>query len=67
MYTAIKEKFSNIKIAQKDIAEKVGITEATMSRIINNKQATTKSTAYFIVKCIDNEAEIDDYFRRKGE
>ena len=67
MYTAIKEKFNNIKIAQKDIAEKVGITEATMSRIINNKQATTKSTAYFIVKCIDNEAEIDEYFRRKGE
>lgn len=65
MYKAIKEKFNSIK--QKDIARRVGITEETLSRIINGKQATKKTTAYCIAKAIDNNAKIEEYFVRKGE
>lgn len=66
MFIAIKERFTD-DINQREIAEKVGITEFTLSRIINEKQATQKTTAYCIVKAIDSNAEIDDYFTRKGE
>lgn len=66
MFIAIKEKFTD-NINQREIAEKVGITEFTLSRIINEKQATQKTTAYCIVKAIDSNAEIQDYFVRKGE
>ena len=65
MYLAKKEKFEKIK--QRDVAERVGISECTLSRIINNKQLTKKATAYCITKAIDNDAEIDDYFIKKGE
>lgn len=65
MYKAIKEKFNSIK--QKDIARRVGITEETLSRIINGKQATKKTTAYCIAKAIDSNAEIEEYFIRNGE
>jgi plasmid maintenance system antidote protein VapI len=67
MYKAKTEQFKNIK--QREIAEKVGITEFTMSRIINQKQNTSKTTAYCIVKTIDKNAEIEDYFDyiKKGE
>lgn len=62
MYKAITEKFNNIK--QREIAKKVGITEETMSRIINQKQNTSKTTAYCIVKMINENAEIKDYFEK---
>lgn len=65
MYLGIKEKFSMIN--QRAVAEKVGITPATLCRIISGKQATTKTTAYCIVKAIHNEAQIEEYFIRKGE
>ena len=62
MYKAITEKFNEIK--QKEIAEKVGITEYTISRIINQKQNTSKTTAYCIVKMINENAEIEEYFEK---
>lgn len=65
MYKAIKEKFNSIK--QKDIAKRVGIAEETLSRIINGKQTTQKTTAYCIVKAIHEDAEIEEYFIRNGE
>lgn len=65
MYIAKKEMFKEVK--QREIADIVGITEETLSRIINNKQTTQKSTAYCIVKAIDNNAEIENYFEKKGE
>ena len=55
-----KKKFELIN--QKKVATKVGITPATLNRIINNKQATSKATAYCIVKIIDSNAELSDYF-----
>ena len=63
MYKAIKEKFKRIN--QKEIANIVGITESTMSRIVNGKQTTNKTTAYCIVKAIHSEAEIDEYFTKE--
>ena len=63
MYKAIKDKFNIIN--QKQIANIVGITEATMSRIVNGKQTTNKTTAYCIVKAIHNEAKIEEYFTKE--
>lgn len=64
MYFAIKEKFDIIN--QRELSKIVGLNEATLSRIINNKQATSKRTAYCIAKAIHKEAEIEDYFNKKG-
>ena len=63
MYKAIKEKFKIIN--QKEVANIVGITESTMSRIVNGKQTTNKTTAYCIVKAIHSEAEINEYFTKE--
>jgi DNA-binding XRE family transcriptional regulator len=65
VYTGIKEKFEMIN--QRAVADKVGITPATLCRIVNGKQTTNKTTAYCIVKAIHNEATIDEYFIKKGE
>lgn len=65
MYTGIKEKFEMIN--QRAIADKIGITPATLCRIVNGKQTTNKTTAYCIVKAIHSEATIDEYFIKKGE
>lgn len=65
MYTGIKEKFEMIN--QRAVADKVGITPATLCRIVNGKQTTNKTTAYCIVKAIHSEATIDEYFVKKGE
>lgn len=62
MYKAIKDKFKIIN--QKEVAKIVGITEATMSRIINGHQTTNKTTAYCIVKAIHSEAEIEEFFEK---
>lgn len=52
---------------QSAIARKVGITVETMNRISKKKQGCSKMTAYCIVKTIDQNAEIEDYFEKKGE
>lgn len=65
MYIAKTEKFNIIN--QREIAKIVGITEATMSRIVNKKQGCSKMTAYCIVKAIHVQAEINEYFDIKGE
>lgn len=65
MYIAITEKFAIYN--QRAIAKIVGITEASMSRIVNKKQGCSKRTAYCIVKAIHKDADIEDYFTKKGE
>lgn len=62
MYKAITEKFNEVN--QRKVAELVGITEFTMSRIVNQKQNTSKMTAYCIVKAINEDSEIEDYFEK---
>ena len=64
MYKAIKEKFKIVN--QREIANKVGINECVLSRIINGHQGTKKTTAYCIVKAISKDAEIEEFFT-KGE
>lgn len=51
--------------SQKEIAKQLGLTEQTLSRILNGKQSTKKLTALCIVKLYDSEAEIEDYFVKK--
>ena len=65
MYFAIKEKFEIIN--QRELSKIVGLNEATLSRIINNKQGTSKRTAYCIAKAIKKKKKIEDYFYMKGE
>lgn len=65
MYIAITENFKTVK--QVEVAKIVGITEQTMSRIVNKKQGCSKMTAYCIAKAIHQEAKIEDYFTKKGE
>lgn len=52
---------------QRKVAEKIGITEQTLSKILNRKMACSKMIAYCIVKINNSEAEIEDYFIKKGE
>lgn len=54
-----------VKFKQKDLCETVGITQPTMSNIINGKVACRKVVAYSITKYLDQDAEIEDYFIRK--
>ena len=65
MYEAITKKFEIVN--QRKLAKIVGLTPSTMCRIVNAKQPTRKTTAYCIVKAIHPEAEINDYFIKKGE
>ena len=65
MYIAITEKFEICN--QRAIAKIVGITEASMSRIVNQKQGCSKRTAYCIAKAIHKDADIEDFFTKKGE
>lgn len=64
MYKAIKDKFDIIN--RRELAKIVGISECTLSRIINNRQTTSKTTAYCITKAISKDAEIEEFFI-KGE
>ena len=49
------------------VAEYIGITVQTLSRIINGKQDCSKLVAYCITKFLNQEAEIEDYFYKKGD
>lgn len=51
---------------QSAIARQVGLTVETVNRIFNRKQSCSKTTAYCIVKTINKNAEIEDYFKKKG-
>ena len=54
-------------INQSELARKVGINQATLNRIFNQKQSCSKVLAYAIVKAINENNEILDYFDKKGE
>lgn len=54
-----------VKFKQKDLCETVGITQPTMSNIINGKVACRKVVAYCITKYLNEDAEIEEYFIRK--
>ena len=54
-------------INQSELARKVGINQATLNRIFNQKQNCSKVLAYAIVKAINENNEISDYFELKGQ
>ena len=54
-------------INQSQLAKKIGVNNATLNRIFNQKQSCSKIMAYAIVKSINENAEIEDYFIKKGE
>lgn len=64
MYKFKNEKYKEIieKYKINGIAEKIGITPTYLSLILNNKKDCKKTVAYCIVKAIDSNAEINDYF-----
>ena len=51
-------------VTQRRMAKNIGITEQTLSKILNRKMACSKMIAYCITKLNDSEAEIEDYFER---
>lgn len=52
---------------QRKVAEKIGITEQTLSKILHRKMACSKMIAFCITKINNSENEIEDYFELKGE
>lgn len=56
-----------IKINQTIASKVIGITQPTLSNILNGKVACRKVVAFCITKYLDDNAEIEDYFIKKGE
>lgn len=46
------------------VANKIGITSAFLTSVLNGKRACSKTVAFCIVKCFCQEAEIEDYFEK---
>lgn len=56
------------KINQTKASKIIGITQPTLSNILNRKVACRKVVAFCIVKYLDSNAEINDYFElEKGD
>jgi len=51
-------------ISRADFAEKIGLSEASLSRIISGKQAVTFSTANRIIAATGNKVTLDDLFKK---
>ena len=52
---------------KEQMAKVIGLNPDTLRRVINGKQECSKLVAYCITKFLDDEAEIEDYFIKKGE
>lgn len=49
-------------------AREIGITVAFLVAVLNGNRTCSSPVAYCIVKCLDSEAEVADYFIRvKGD
>lgn len=57
---------ANVKINQTIASEVIGLAQPTLSNILNRKVYCRKVVAYCIAKYIDENAEIEDYFVKKG-
>jgi hypothetical protein len=53
-----------VKINQTIASEVIGLSQPTLSNILNRKVTCRKVTAYCITKYIDDEAQIEDYFEK---
>ena len=63
MYKFNKE----VKINKTIACEVIGISRVYLTNILNGKQLCSKIVAYCITKYLDENAEIEDYFIKKGE
>ena len=57
----------SVKINQTIASKVIGITQPTLSNILNGKVACRKVVAFCITKYLDDNAKIEDYFIKKGE
>ena len=48
------------------LADFIGLSPDTLRRIINGKQDCSKLVAYCITKTLNQDAEIEEYFYKKG-
>lgn len=55
---------AKVKINQTIASEVIGITQPCLSNILNRKVACRKVVAFCIVKYLDMDAEIEDYFEK---
>ena len=60
----ILKKDVKIRMNQTIASEVIGIAQPTLSNILNRKVACRKVVAFSIVKYLDDEAEIEDYFEK---
>lgn len=44
------------------VAKKIGITNTFLTSVLNGKRTCSKTIAFCIVKCLCQDAEIEDYF-----
>ena len=58
---------NDVKMNQTIASEVIGLAQPTLSNILNRKVACRKVVAFCITKYIDENAEIEDYFDKKGE
>ena len=52
----------DVKMNQTIASEVIGLSQPTLSNILNRKVSCRKVVAFSIVKYIDDKAEIEDYF-----
>lgn len=52
---------------KEQMAKVIGLNPDTLRRVINGKQECSKLVAYCITKFLNYEAEIEDYFIKKGK
>jgi plasmid maintenance system antidote protein VapI len=57
----------NFEINQTIASEVIGIAQPTLSNILNRKVACRKVVAFSITKYLNDKAEIEEYFVKKGK
>lgn len=53
-----------VKINQTIASEVIGLSQPTLSNILNRKVACRKVVAFCIAKYLDENADIEDYFKK---
>ena len=66
MYILRKEKAQYIKETYKQIkmAKEIGISNTHLSLMLNHNKECSKPVAYCITKYVNEDAEIEDFFKR---
>lgn len=62
-----KLKSLDFKINKTKISEEIGISRPYLTDILNSKKSCTKVVAFCITKYLNKDAEINEYFYKKGE